>query len=104
TDENGKFVWPGFGENMRVLKWMIDRIEGRAGGVEHVFGVTPRYEDLHWSGLEFSADSFAKIASIDKAAWEKEFALHTELFEKLAERLPGDLIEVKAKLEGRLAA
>ena len=104
TDENGKFVWPGFGENMRVLKWMIDRIEGRAGGVEHVFGVTPRYEDLHWDGLSFSADAFEKIASIDKAAWEKEFALHTELFERLAQRLPGDLIEVKAKLEGRLAA
>jgi len=104
TDENGKFVWPGFGENMRVLKWMIDRIEGRAGGIEHVFGVTPRYEDLHWSGLEFSPDSFAKITSIDKAAWAKEFGLHTELFEKLAQRLPEDLITVKSKLEGRLAA
>ncbi|TXL64784.1 phosphoenolpyruvate carboxykinase (GTP) [Zeimonas arvi] len=104
TDEHGKFVWPGFGENMRVLKWMIDRIEGRAGGVEHVFGFTPRYEDLRWTGLEFSQDSFAKITSIDGAAWKKEFALHTELFEKLAQRLPEDLIAVKARLEGRLAA
>jgi phosphoenolpyruvate carboxykinase (GTP) len=104
TDENGKFVWPGFGENMRVLKWMIDRVEARAGGVEHVFGVTPRYEDLHWDGLGFPEEAFARITSIDRAAWAQEFALHAELFEKLAQRLPEHLLEVKARLEERLAA
>jgi phosphoenolpyruvate carboxykinase (GTP) len=104
TDENGKFVWPGFGENMRVLKWMIDRIEGRAGGVEHVFGTTPRYEDLNWSGLEFSAGDYAKITSIDRASWEKEFALHAGLFDKLAARLPNALKLAKAELEKRLTA
>jgi phosphoenolpyruvate carboxykinase (GTP) len=104
TDENGKFVWPGFGENMRVLKWMIDRIEGRAGGVEHVFGTTPRYQDLNWNGLEFSAGDYAKITSIDRAMWEKEFALHAELFDKLAARLPKALKLAKAELEKRLAA
>ena len=104
TDENGKFVWPGFGENMRVLKWMIDRIEGRAGGIEHVFGTTPRYQDLNWSGLEFSAGDYAKITSIDRATWEKEFALHAELFDKLAARLPKALKLAKAELEKRLAA
>ncbi|TNY08786.1 phosphoenolpyruvate carboxykinase (GTP), partial [Escherichia coli] len=51
---DGKFVWPGYGENMRVLKWMLDRLEGTGGGDEHVFGVTPNYGDLNWQGLAFS--------------------------------------------------
>ncbi|MFZ6846615.1 phosphoenolpyruvate carboxykinase domain-containing protein, partial [Undibacterium sp. RuTC16W] len=56
TDENGKFVWPGFGDNMRVLKWMLDRIEGGANGVENVFGVTPTFGDLNWDGLQFTQE------------------------------------------------
>jgi phosphoenolpyruvate carboxykinase (GTP) len=55
--EDGKFVWPGYGENMRVLKWMIDRIEGKAQGTEHVFGVSPTYEELNWTGLNFTPSS-----------------------------------------------
>ncbi len=104
TDENGKFVWPGFGENMRVLKWMLERIEGQAQGVEHVFGVSPRYEDITWSGLDFPASSYAKITSIDAGAWKEEFKLHAELFDKLAYHLPEELKQVKAGLEARLAA
>ncbi|SNS13825.1 phosphoenolpyruvate carboxykinase (GTP) [Noviherbaspirillum humi] len=104
TDENGKFVWPGFGDNMRVLKWMLDRVEGKAGGQEHVFGVTPRFEDLQWEGLNFSQNQFDKITSIDKAAWEAEFKLHAELFEKLKYHLPKALEETKAQMEKRLAA
>ncbi|GCB04935.1 phosphoenolpyruvate carboxykinase (GTP) [Ralstonia sp. SET104] len=101
-DENGKFVWPGFGENMRVLKWMIDRIEGRAQGDEHVFGVSPRYEELSWDGLNFTAEQFAKVISLDAAAWKQELALHDELFTKLAHGLPQALPDAKARLEGRL--
>ncbi|MEN3293070.1 MAG: phosphoenolpyruvate carboxykinase [Burkholderiales bacterium] len=104
TDENGKFVWPGFGDNMRVLKWMLDRIEGKAGGVEHVFGVTPRYEDLKWDGIEFTKEQFDKITSIDKDAWQAELKLHDELFDKLKHHLPKALEETKAQLEKRLAA
>lgn len=104
TDENGKFVWPGFGDNMRVLKWMLDRIEGKAGGVEHVFGTTPRFEDLQWEGMEFSPEQFDRITSIDKAAWQAEIALHTELFDKLRHHLPKELEEAKGQLEKRLAA
>ncbi|MEO5672310.1 MAG: phosphoenolpyruvate carboxykinase (GTP) [Ramlibacter sp.] len=102
--EDGKFVWPGYGENMRVLKWMIDRIEGKAQGNEHVFGVSPTYGELNWTGLDFSAEQFKTVTSIDKAAWEKELQLHAELFQQLAYHLPKELGETKAEIEKRLAA
>jgi phosphoenolpyruvate carboxykinase (GTP) len=101
---DGKFVWPGYGENMRVLKWMIDRIEGKAEGIEHVFGVSPRYEDLNWSGLDFSAEQFDIVTHIDKAAWQAELKLHAELFQQLAHHLPKELPATKAAIEQRLAA
>ncbi len=101
---DGKFVWPGYGENMRVLKWMIDRVEGKAQGVDHVFGVSPRFEDLNWTGLDFSAEQFETVSSIDKAAWQAELKLHTELFEQLAHHLPKELPATKAAIEERLAA
>ncbi|MGK6308885.1 phosphoenolpyruvate carboxykinase (GTP) [Variovorax sp. DT-64] len=101
---DGKFVWPGYGENMRVLKWMIDRIEGKGEGIEHVFGVSPRYEDLNWSGLDFSAEQFDTVTHIDKAAWQAELKLHAELFQQLAHRLPKELPATKAAIEQRLAA
>ena len=102
--EDGKFVWPGYGENMRVLKWMIERIEGKAQGHEHVFGVSPSYEDLDWTGLAFSQEQFRTVTSIDKAAWEKELQLHAELFQQLQYHLPAELRQTKAKIEERLAA
>ena len=102
TDDNGKFVWPGFGENMRVLKWMIDRIEGKEGGQEHVFGVTPNYEDLSWDGLAFSREAFDRITSVNRDQWQEEFKLHTELFEKLAKGLPKALLDTKKRLESAL--
>ncbi|MDN4589563.1 phosphoenolpyruvate carboxykinase (GTP) [Xenophilus aerolatus] len=102
--EDGKFVWPGYGENMRVLKWMIDRVEGRGQGTEHVFGVSPRYEDLNWTGLDFTPAQFATVTSIDKAAWQAELKLHAELFEQLAHHLPQELPATKAAIEERLAA
>ena len=103
-DANGKFVWPGFGENMRVLQWMIGRLEGQAQGQEHAIGVTPRFEDLHWTGLDFTAEQYQTVTSIDKAAWKEELALHDELFKQLAHHLPAELIRTKAAIEQRLAA
>jgi len=103
-DENGKFVWPGFGENMRVLKWMIDRIEGRGQGEEHAFGISPRYNDIHWNGLDFSPEQYNTVTHIDKAAWAQEMALHGELFAQLAYHLPQALQDTKAAIEKRLAA
>ncbi len=102
TDEQGRFVWPGFGENARVLKWMLQRIEGKAQGAEHVFGITPRYEDIDWTGLAFSADQFSRITAIDRKSWQEEFALHAELFDKLRHGLPAALLKTKAVFESRL--
>jgi len=104
TDAKGKFVWPGFGENMRVLKWMLERVEGKGAGVEHVFGVSPAYEDLTWEGLDFTRDQFRTITAIDAEQWRQEFKLHDELFERLKARLPQELRATKASLEGKLAA
>jgi phosphoenolpyruvate carboxykinase (GTP) len=87
-----------------VLKWMIDRIEGKAKGQEHVFGVSPAYEELNWTGLNFSAEQFKTVTSIDKAAWQKELELHSELFQQLAYHLPRELGETKEEIEKRLAA
>ena len=103
-DEAGKFVWPGYGDNMRVLKWMIDRIEGQAQGQETMFGVAPQYAEINWTGLDFSAQQFAAVTSIDKAAWAEEFKLHTAHFEQLAYHLPQALLDTKTQLEKRLSA
>jgi len=102
TDDNGKFVWPGFGENARVLKWMLQRIESRASGIEHVFGITPRFEDLDWTGLAFSPDQFARITSIDPQAWKAELELHDQLFGQLSHGLPATLLGIRAELALRL--
>ena len=102
-DEAGKFVWPGYGENMRVLAWMLERIEGKAKGQENIFGTTPTHGDINWTGLNFSAEQFNKVTSIDKAAWQEEMKLHDQLFEQLSYHLPTELVETKKALEARLA-
>ena len=101
---DGKFVWPGFGDNMRVLQWMLGRIDGQARGVEHVFGVSPRYEDIDWTGLAFSRQQFEQVMSVDAGVWREELALHGELFAKLERRLPEALSRIKDRLEQQLAA
>ncbi|MCM2253867.1 MAG: phosphoenolpyruvate carboxykinase (GTP), partial [Ramlibacter sp.] len=102
--EDGKFVWPGFGDNMRVLKWMIDRIEGKACGEDNAFGVSPAYDELNWTGLAFSREQFESVMSMDRADWDKELQLHADLFQQLAWHLPKELSQAKAELEKRLAA
>jgi phosphoenolpyruvate carboxykinase (GTP) len=102
--QDGKFVWPGYGENMRVLKWMIDRIEGNASGQETAFGIAPQYSEINWSGLDFSAEQFASVTNIDQTAWQAELQLHDQLFTQLAHHLPEQLLQTKAQLEERLAA
>ena len=101
---DGKFVWPGYGENMRVLKWMIDRIENTAKGQDHVFGVSPAFEEITWTGLDFTHEQFKTVTHIDKAAWVEELKLHDELFNQLAHKLPAALPQTKAAIEKRLHA
>jgi phosphoenolpyruvate carboxykinase (GTP) len=94
-DADGKFVWPGFGENMRVLKWVVQRAHGEAVSVESTIGWVPRYEDLDWRGLNFSRDQFNKIMSIDVKDWQQEILLHEELFIKLYDRLPKEMLSMR---------
>jgi phosphoenolpyruvate carboxykinase (GTP) len=101
--DDGKFVWPGYGDNMRVLKWMVERIEGQAQGEEHFFGISPRYEDLEWAGLDFPAEKFATIIDASPEAWRTELKLHDELFTQLAYHLPKELSDTKARFEAALA-
>jgi phosphoenolpyruvate carboxykinase (GTP) len=102
--EDGKFVWPGYGENMRVLKWMIDRLEGKVSGNETGFGVAPQYSEINWNGLDFSPAQFESVTSLNKADWKAEIDLHSQLFTQLAYHLPQELQKTQADLAQRLAA
>jgi len=101
---DGKFIWPGYGENMRVLEWIVGRIEGRADGADNAFGISPRYEDLNWSGLSFSKEQFGRIIGMDHADWQHELSLHEELFQRLAYHLPPELSATKKRIAEKLAA
>ncbi len=95
-DENGKFIWPGFGDNMRVLKWIVERANGHAASIEGPIGWMPRYEDLEWAGLaDFSREKFNDLMSIDREAWKQELLLHEELFIKLYDRLPKEFLFIR---------
>jgi phosphoenolpyruvate carboxykinase (GTP) len=91
-DEDGKFLWPGFSENMRVLRWIIERVQGHGRGRETAIGWVPRYEDIDWTGLDFSRESFDALMAVDRAAWRKEVIGHEELFIELHDHLPPEMI------------
>ena len=97
-DEKGNFLWPGFGENMRVLKWVIDRVRGRANAVESPIGWMPRYENMDWAGLDFTAEQFEKIMSIDREEWKHELLAHQELFERMYDSLPKEYLFMRQLL------
>jgi phosphoenolpyruvate carboxykinase (GTP) len=103
-DENGKFIWPGFSENMRLLKWIIQRAHGHGYAVDSPLGWMPRYEDIDWSGLEFSRDVYEEqLMAIDRDEWLHELALHDQLFKKLWDRLPRDLPRMREQFASDLA-
>jgi phosphoenolpyruvate carboxykinase (GTP) len=93
TDKDGKFLWPGFGQNMRVIKWIVQRIRGQTSAVESPIGWMPRYEDLDWQGLSsFSSEKFYDLMSVDREHWRKELMAHEELFSKLYDHLPKEFV------------
>jgi phosphoenolpyruvate carboxykinase (GTP) len=91
-DNNGKFLWPGFSENMRVLRWIVERVQGHGRGRETPVGWVPRYEDIDWAGLDFSREHFEELMRVDRAAWRKEVIAHEELFIELHDHLPPEMI------------
>ncbi len=95
-DANGHFLWPGFGDNMRILKWIVERARGRAVSIESPIGWMPRYEDLDWRGMEgFTRHRFNELMSVDRGIWQQELLAHEELFMKLYDRLPKELLFIR---------
>jgi phosphoenolpyruvate carboxykinase (GTP) len=104
-DSAGKFIWPGFAENMRVLKWVVDRCAGRAAGSDTALGVIPQYDDLQWTGLEqLERARYEELARVDEPAWSEELKSHDELFAKLGSRVPPALEARRGTMHQRLAA
>ena len=101
-DEAGHFMWPGFGENMRVLKWIVDRARGRALACETPIGWMPHYEDIEWKGLNFPKEKFEELQAFDRDAWRQEVVGHEELFIELHDRLPAETIYERELLICRL--
>jgi phosphoenolpyruvate carboxykinase (GTP) len=91
-DANGQFIWPGFRENMRVLKWIVDRVHGRAQGKETPIGWTPYYDDMEWAGIDISRAEFDRMQEVNRAAWRKELIGHEELFIDVHDHLPPEMI------------
>jgi phosphoenolpyruvate carboxykinase (GTP) len=99
---DGKFLWPGYGENMRVLKWIVERCRGQGGAARSMLGWMPRLQDLEWSGLgRATRDRYAELMCIERDAWIRELQLHEELLAKLEDKLPRELV---LKRESLLAA
>ncbi len=102
-DDSGKFMWPGFGENMRVLKWIVDRVRGRSGGAESPFGYMPRRDDIVWEGLDYPADDFHELMKIERQAGLAEAEGQSDLFNKFT-NLPDQMNSQRKKLVERLEA
>jgi phosphoenolpyruvate carboxykinase (GTP) len=95
-DENGQFLWPGFGDNMRVLKWIVDRVRGNAAAVESPLGWMPKYDSIDWTGLdEMTSEKFSKLMSVDREAWKTELLSHEELFAMIYDRLPKEFTHIR---------
>jgi phosphoenolpyruvate carboxykinase (GTP) len=95
-DDNGKFIWPGFGDNMRVLKWIVDRVHGRGYAIESPLGWMPRYEDINFQGISgMTTEKFNQLMSVNSAAWKEEILSHEELFSKMYDKLPREFTYIR---------
>ena len=101
-DDQGKFLWPGFSQNFRILRWIVDRVRGRAMARETPIGWTPYYEDIHWEGLDFPETQFDQLQNVDRTAWKKEVIDHEELFIALHDHLPPEMVYERELLICRL--
>jgi len=100
TGKDGNFLWPGYGENMRALQWIVARAHGEVGAAESPLGYVPLYRDLNWKGLEsFTLQQYQEIMSLDRELWNTELLSHDELFAKLGDKLPAELLTQRRKLE-----
>jgi phosphoenolpyruvate carboxykinase (GTP) len=104
VDAAGKFIWPGYGENMRVLKWVFERIEGTTGAAASPLGLIPRYEDVDWTGLDLSRVRYNELTRLDATDWLGELKLQAELFERIGARLPPEFARLRARLQESFAA
>lgn len=103
TNGDGVFLWPGYGENMRVLQWIVERVNGRAAAVPSPLGGIPAYADLTWEGMDhFLNEHFEDLVSIDPLHWQAELQQHDQLFEKMQDKLPLELTAIRAKFESGL--
>ncbi|WP_245651250.1 phosphoenolpyruvate carboxykinase (GTP) [Paramagnetospirillum marisnigri] len=101
-DENNKFMWPGYGQNMRVLKWIIDRVQGNAAAVESPIGLVPKYQDMEWSGMDYARDKFQDLMRIDREAGVSDARSQEELFDKFFDRVPKEMLFERELLKSRL--
>ena len=97
-NDKGKFAWPGFGQNMRILKWVVERSQGKISAIESPLGWVPRLEDIDWRGMDFSKEQFNEVISIDREGWKSELLLHEELFTKLYDKIPKEFIWIRELL------
>ncbi len=100
----GKWMWPGFGDNMRVLEWIVDRCNGKATGIETKIGVSPSYDEFNTAGIDgFNKESFDAVMALDKAEWQAEIAGQEEFFSSVGEALPKELVRQRELLVARMA-
>jgi phosphoenolpyruvate carboxykinase (GTP) len=103
TGGDGTFLWPGYGENMRVLQWIVERVNGRAAAVHSPLGWIPSYSDLTWDGLDdFAREHYDHLVSLDPQHWREELQQHDQLFDRLRDKLPGELAAIRARFQNRL--
>lgn len=97
-DSNGKFLWPGFGENMRMLKWIVERVEGEVSSIESPIGWMPKYEDIEWGDLAFTEEQYEQVMEVDREAWKNEILNHEELFSRMYDKLPKEFFFMRELL------